>query len=297
MSLKNVFGQQQAVGLLINEIKTGNVKHSYIFYGIKGIGKKFTAIQFAKTLLCENLDSVYSCDECTNCRKIEDNAHPDVFIVDTEYQERLLDKIDKQKNIKIDTIRYIKEQASLSPYLGKYKIFIIDQIETLQKEAANSLLKLLEEPPKNCIIILVTALLGVLPKTIISRCELIKFLPLSKDIIKNLVSYDIEIPCNSMEEIFYLKQLSKFLDNLEKDLTLEETQKIADELKKDKELAKNFVAKITEKFLHQQYNNELSYDFLKDIEIYLKEFRYNIDVSLMIETILVKMRLIKCNKS
>ncbi|MFN3550324.1 MAG: ATP-binding protein [Endomicrobiia bacterium] len=297
MSLKNVFGQKQAVDLLTNEIKTGNVKHSYIFYGIKGIGKKFTALEFAKTLLCEDKKDIHSCDECISCIKIKDNTHPDVFIIDSEYQEKLLDKVDKQKNIKIDTIRYIKEQASLSPYLGKYKIFIIDQAETLQKEAANSLLKLLEEPPKNCIIILVTSLLGILPKTIVSRCELVKFLPLSRDVIKNLVYNDIEIFFNSMEDLFYSQRISKFLDILEKNPSLAEIQNIADELKKDKELAKNFVAKITEKFLHQQYNNELFYDFLKDIEFCLKEFRYNIDVGLLIETFLVKTRLILCNKS
>lgn len=296
MSLKDILGQQQAVNLLINEIKTGNIKHSYIFYGIKGVGKKFTAIQFAKTLLCEDpQNNIYSCDKCTHCEKIENRMHPDVVIIDSEYQEKLLGKIDKQKNIKIDTIRYIKEQAGLSPYLDKYKIFIIDQAETLQKEAANSLLKLLEEPPENCIVIIVTAMLGVLPKTIISRCELVKFLPFSKDVIRDLFSDDREFIFNSTEDIVYSQKLSNFLNNIE-NLNLYEIQNIADELKKDKELAKNFLYRIAEKILKEKYDNESFYDFLSELEFYLKEFKYNIDISLLIEAILVKTRLL-CNKS
>jgi DNA polymerase III delta' subunit len=296
MSLKNILGQKQAVKILLNEIRTNNVKHSYVFYGVKGVGKKFTAIEFAKSLLCDKPNDGYSCDICSHCEKISNNSHPDVVVVDTDYQERLLGKMDKQKNIKIDTIRYIKEQAFLSPYFGKYKVFVIDQAETLQKEAANSLLKLLEEPPKNCVIILITASLGVLPKTVVSRCELIKFLPFTKEVLKNFFKDETnEVVFSSMEDIFYAKKVADLEMNL-KNLSIYEIQNVAEELKKDKDLAKYFICKVINKSLSEGLKEEI-YEFISDVETYLKEFRYNIDIGLLIETILFRMRAVLCSKN
>ena len=296
MSLKNVLGQKQAVEFLLNEIRTNNVKHSYIFYGVKGVGKKFTAIEFAKSLLCDKPTNGYSCDICSHCEKISNNSHPDVIVVDTDYQEKLLGKPDKQKNIKIDTIRYIKEQAFLAPYFGKYKIFIIDQAETLQKEAANSLLKLLEEPPKNCVFILITASLGVLPKTVVSRCELIKFLPFTKEVLKSLLKKEVdEVVFSSMEDIIYAEKIAELEKNLP-NFNIYEIQGLAEELKKDKNLAKYFICRVINRILPDGLKEEI-YDFILDSESYLKEFRYNIDVGLLIETILFRMRTLLCNKN
>ncbi|MEN3014378.1 MAG: AAA family ATPase [Endomicrobiia bacterium] len=292
MSLKDVLGQSKAVEILVNEIKTGNVKHSYIFYGIKGIGKKFTALQFAKSLLCKNKEEFLSCDVCDICKKIDNNIHPDVILVDLEFQWRILEKKDTT-TISIDTIRYIKQLSGLSSYEGNNKIFIIDQAETLQKEAANSLLKLLEEPPKNCIFILIVSMLGVLPKTIISRCELIKFLPLKNEILKKILNN------HSLKSVFGSAQEINFVDKITPELEFKsilEIQKTVEGFQ-SKDAAEYFFMRVVEDFISRKdISSKTSQKFLEEIEFFLKSFRYNIDYKLLLETFLMRYSIL-CTKN
>lgn len=301
MSLKDVLGQQKVIQILLNEIKTGKVKHSYVFYGVSGIGKKFTAIQFAKSLLCDNPVDGCSCDECDNCRQIDENTHPDVIIVDFDFQERLLEK--PTSTISIATIRYIKQFSTLTPYSGKYKVVIIDFAETLQKEAANSLLKLLEEPVGNFVIILVTTSIGLLPKTVLSRSEQIKFLPLKKEVIEKLVDskkIPNELVLGSVNEVEYIERLqrSNFDVNNIKNLSLDEISWFVDEIVSDQHLASYMLVSFVEKILYlnsDNINNEV-YQFLNEIENYIRQFKFNIDWRLLFTTFLLKVKLL-CNKN
>lgn len=286
MSLRNVLGQQKAVEILLNEVKNNNLKHSYIFYGIKGIGKKFTAFQFAKSILCNNTKDGLSCDICDICNKIDERIHPDVVLVDFDFQQQLFGK-KEATSISIDTIRYIKEISILTSYEGGYKIFIIDQAETLQKEAANSLLKLLEEPPQKCVFILVVSMLGALPKTVISRCELIKFFPLNNLILKQISKNEIckESMFGSIEEIDFIKKVPQNF----KFENINEIQQMIDNLPQDKDFIKYFFIRLTEDFIFNKYNCcEDHNKFLEEIEFFLKNFRYNIEYKLLLETFLLR---------
>ncbi len=296
MSLKHVLGQQHAVNILLNEIQTKTVKHSYIFYGVKGVGKKYTAKEFAKSLLCQNQNGGYSCDTCEDCIKISDNIHPDVVLVDFDFQQQLLQKQQKSVSISIDTIRYIKQFCSLTRYSGAYKIIIIDQAETLQRDAANSLLKLLEEPPQNCIIILITTSLGLLPKTIVSRAELIKFFPLNKDILSQILPFNkiSSTILGSVEEHKYIEQIEKIEIDFN---SLTEIQSCCERISQDKEFSEYFLVWLTENFLLPKFEILSEWDkILDEVENYIKQFRFNINYQILLETFLLRIALL-CNKN
>ena len=296
MSLKKILGQQQAVDILLNELRNNTVKHSYIFFGVKGVGKKSTAIEFAKSLLCQYKKDGYSCDICEDCKKISENIHPDVILVDFDFQQRLLQKPQKSTTISIDTIRYIKQFCSLSRFCGLYKVVIIDHAETLQRDAANSLLKLLEEPPNNCVIILITTSLGLLPKTVVSRCELIKFLPLNKKVLSQILSLEENyLPVlGSVEECRYIEQLNNIDINF---FSLSDIQLCSEKIVEDKKFAEYFLVWYTENILLANFRSSDDWNkFLDEIESYIKQFRFNVNYQLLIETFLLKASLL-CNKN
>ncbi len=303
MSLKDVLGQQYAVDILTNELRLQKVKPAYLFYGIKGVGKKFTAIQFVKTLLCEEKKDIFSCDKCSTCQKVDSQTHPDVLIIDFLFQSNLLSKeISEQKVIRIDTVREVQRIANLTSYTGKLKIFIIDQAETMQSEAANSLLKILEEPPKTSLFILISAGLGHLPKTVVSRCELIKFLPLQPEVIKQIFpEIDEEIlhySCGSVENVRYIQKIKEYINTFEDIINLkyEDIKEICSQISKDKELTKYIVHILIEKLIHRIVSKEKS---LQKILIEIDEFKnyssrlvYNIDTNLLLQTFLTHLRLV-----
>ncbi len=300
MSLKDVLGQNKAVEILLNEIMCNNVRHSYIFFGVSSIGKKFTAIQFVKSLLCETPKNGLSCDICETCLKIDEGIHPDVVVVDHDFQQRLLLKQEKTTTISIDTIRYLKQFSALTTYSGKYKIAIIDSAETLQKEAANSLLKLLEEPPKNFIIILITTSLGILPKTVLSRCEQIKFMPLNQKDLEEISKEesDKNFIMGSIKEIEYQEYIKKFSFDINS-MSIYDIQIFVENITQtvDKEFIKYFFMWLIEKIFAKNFKeiNKTKYEFLLEIESYIKEFKYNIDLRILLEAFLLKVKML-CNK-
>lgn len=169
MALKNVVGQNKAINILQGTIRQGRVPSSYLFSGESGIGKKFTAINLAKTLNCLTpLSDTDSCDECASCRKINEQIHPDFLMITPEKGE-----------IKVKEIRDIESMLSFAPYEGKRKVVVVDEADKMNQSAANAFLKTLEEPPQHSLIILVSANPDLLPVTIRSRCSRISFSPLS----------------------------------------------------------------------------------------------------------------------
>lgn len=178
MSFKDIINQQKAKDIITGQLKSGKVPHAYLFLGEEGTGRKKTALELAKALNCA-AGGADACGKCQSCLKIEHSNHPDVQVVDFEYQARLENKdVEKQRSIKIDTIRAVQREVSLKPLEARWKVFIIEPAEKITLDAANCLLKTLEEPPAWTLIVLLAKNRENLPATVVSRTQLIPFAPL-----------------------------------------------------------------------------------------------------------------------
>jgi DNA polymerase-3 subunit delta' len=169
----DVIGHKEAVEKLKNAMRSGRIANAYIFSGPAGIGKEFVAINFAKALNCLSRAAEYekaesngedSCDECISCRRIDDGNHADVMLIRPE-----------GTRLKIDQVRFLQRQGAYRAIEGSYKVYIIAEAEKMTAEAANSLLKTLEEPPGAMVLILLTSVYSALLPTIRSRCQSLKF--------------------------------------------------------------------------------------------------------------------------
>lgn len=183
MGFGELKGQTKAVEIIQTGLRTGRIAHAYMFYGPSGVGKKKAALLFAQGLNCLRTEHNDPCGICQSCSKIAAGNHPDITTIFTE-----------GNSIKITQIRGLQEKAFFKCYEGNYKVIIIDEADKLTIEAANSLLKILEEPPEQTVFILLAEDMGKLPKTIISRCQPIPFLPLETKDIQNIL---IELGMNS----------------------------------------------------------------------------------------------------
>ncbi|MDD3480649.1 MAG: DNA polymerase III subunit gamma/tau [Patescibacteria group bacterium] len=154
-----VIGQDQIIKVLKNAILESKLSHAYIFSGPRGTGKTSIARILAKTVNCEKRTSYNPCGKCVTCKNIKEGQTMDLL------------EIDAASNRGIDEIRDLREKVKFAPSDSKYKVFIIDEVHMLTKEAFNALLKTLEEPPEHAIFILATTEINKVPSTIISRCQ------------------------------------------------------------------------------------------------------------------------------
>ncbi len=180
MSFEKIIGQRSAVDAIRNMIKGDRFRGTYLFLGPDGVGKRTAAIEFSKAVNCE-VEGDDACGDCESCEKIDSSNHPDIFSIFPEEASRY---------IKIEQIRGLIYQASLKPYEGKKRVFIINDAEKMTPEAQNAFLKLLEEPPQNHIFILIVSNISGLLPTVISRCRIIKFYSLSHDEIEDFLKKD-----------------------------------------------------------------------------------------------------------
>ncbi|MDD3679099.1 MAG: DNA polymerase III subunit gamma/tau [Patescibacteria group bacterium] len=170
-----IYGQDHITRVLSNALKENMVSHAYLFSGPRGTGKTSVARILAKALNCESRTGSSACGKCKSCRAIKENATLDLI------------EIDAASNRGIDEIRDLREKIKFAPSESSYKIFIIDEVHMLTKEAFNALLKTLEEPPSHAFFILATTEINRVPTTIISRCQRHDFKRIKlKDIVTRL---------------------------------------------------------------------------------------------------------------
>ena len=198
MSFDNILGQDRPKESLKKALQSGRIPNSYLFYDQDSVGKKLTAYELCKSLNCNTLGPIDSCDKCSSCLKIEKGIHPDVHILEPQIPPGA-----RQAVIKIDVIRELQKKLMYLPYEGHTKVVIINDAEKMNLQAANSFLKTLEEPPSKTLIILIASNPYQLLPTIVSRCQGIKFYPLPVEVIKKIISKHllIETGENQLEEV------------------------------------------------------------------------------------------------
>lgn len=172
MSFKNVHGHKEAIEFFQKVIKNNNLSHSYVFDGLKGIGKKHFAINLSKTIFCKN-NTLDACEVCDQCKKINHGNHLDFLIIEPD-----------GSSIKNEQIKKFQEFLSYKPNESEKKIVIINDSNLMTVSAQNTILKILEEPPAYALIIFISQNSNKLLETIQSRCQIIRFNPLKKSIIE-----------------------------------------------------------------------------------------------------------------
>jgi len=162
-TFSEIIGQEHIVKTLTNAILSGIISHAYLFYGPRGSGKTTIARLLAKALNCENRQGFEPCNKCSSCLDINEGRALDLI------------EIDAASHRGIDEIRELRDGIRFVPTKSKYKVFIIDESHQLTKEAANALLKTLEEPPDYAIFVLATTEIHKMIPTIVSRCQRFDF--------------------------------------------------------------------------------------------------------------------------
>ena len=177
----NLVGQSSIQGTLLNALKSSKASHAYLFCGPRGTGKTSTARLIAKGLNCLKLSKEGEpCDKCQNCLDITAGRMIDVI------------EIDAASNRGVDEIRELREKVRFSPSQGQKKVFIIDEVHMLTKEAFNALLKTLEEPPEHAYFVLATTEIHKVPSTIISRCQRFDFKRITPEVTAERLSFIAE---------------------------------------------------------------------------------------------------------
>ena len=226
MGWERVIGQHRVKELLRRVLSSGTVAHAHLFWGGEGVGKDAMAIEFARALNCQ-LNKIDPCGTCPSCRKIDLLQHPNldfVFALPIGKNEQSGDDpietlsedqlnavkeqlrlkaenpyhriaVPKANFIKINSIRNLRREASLSAFEGGKRVFVVSNADEMNAEASNSLLKTLEEPSSDSVFILTTSQKEQLLPTILSRCQLVQFDPLSEEELK-----DALMNRNSVEE-------------------------------------------------------------------------------------------------
>ena len=178
-----IAGQDKILALLDYSLKTNNIAHAYLLVGPRHVGKGTLALNLAQALNCDGIKP--PCGQCRSCRRILENKHADVTSTG----------LDSRMEIGIDDIRELQHLANLPPYEGKCKVFIIEDAEYLSTEAANSLLKVLEEPPPKVIWLLLAAEEQRLLPTVASRCQRLELKPMSLEQTQKILanSYNVDL--------------------------------------------------------------------------------------------------------
>ena len=184
MAARFIYGHEQQIQLLEKSLKHNRFPHTYLFSGMAGIGKKKVATALAQRIYCTgDFLSFTPCQKCPSCLKVVRGNHPDLLFLEPEGQF-----------IRIKAIRDIQEQMQYKPMEAEKRIIIIDDADKMNITSANALLKTLEEPAPNNLMILITSNPSTLLRTILSRCQQLRFAPLNRQDIMSYLQdhYDLE---------------------------------------------------------------------------------------------------------
>ena len=167
--LSSILGQEGAIAVLRRALASERVAQAFLFEGAPGVGKRTTALAFAQALECEKGNG---CGECGQCRKVAEGLHPDVIVIEPDGQF-----------IKIAQVRQVTARAAYRPHEGNARVVIFDGADAMNLEAANALLKTLEEPPAQTHFVLCSSAPERLPVTVRSRCHRVRFAPLPQGVV------------------------------------------------------------------------------------------------------------------
>ena len=212
MAFEQLIGNDKIKDILKESVKKGNILHSYLFVGNEGIGKFHFAKEFAKMVLC-----VYKngCNQCKSCKEFDTENHPDFLVVEPE-----------GNTIKVEQIRQMISKIIEKPIISDKKVYIVNDSDKMTEEAQNTLLKTLEEPPENIIIILIAKKEGKILDTIKSRCAKITFQPIEQDKLKEILKKQYQYE-NISEHL-----LTFFNGSIEKALKVKEKKEIYEQIEK-----------------------------------------------------------------
>ncbi len=191
MPFNEVKGQNQIIFALSNAIQQNRLHHAYLFAGYDGVGKFKMAMQLAQYLLCTqpypiSLDlseNIGGCGVCSACHRVEKQIHPDFHCIQREVNSNQV----LEKDIKIDKIREIQQMLGLTPFENGKRVIVIKEADRFNVTSANALLKVLEEPYPNTFFILISSRPKAILPTILSRCQVLRFSPLSEELIHDLL--------------------------------------------------------------------------------------------------------------
>jgi DNA polymerase-3 subunit delta' len=182
----NMIGHEWAVQLLKQHVILGTQRQAYLITGPESVGRRTLALRFAQAVNCpQPIEPGEPCLDCPTCGQIERMVHPDLTVVEA-------DRVGGQ--LKVDQIRGLQHGLSLAPYVAKYRIAILLRFEEANRQAANALLKTLEEPPPQVILMLTAGSADQLLPTIVSRCEVIRLRPISSGVIKEGLQTNWQVP-------------------------------------------------------------------------------------------------------
>ena len=291
MSFEKIIGNEENKILLNNIIKNNNISHSYLFYGIDGIGKSLFAREFEKMILCLNSSENKPCNECKSCLQFNSDNNPDYYEIGLE-----------ENSIKIDKIRQMQKKALEKPIISDKKVYIINDSDYMTKEAQNCLLKTLEEPPKYLTIILIASNESKLLNTIKSRCIKISFKNIENNTLKDYIHNNLgikELPSNILKaslgsigksiKILDKKDIYKNIDdifsNLENYTLLDIINNIG-QLFKDKDEIYNILDYINIIFFEKAKQNCKYVDYIKCVEETKNNLKNNCNYDMCIDNLL-----------
>lgn len=292
MSFDNLIGNEEVKEILRNSVKLNKILHSYMFIGQVGIGKTLFAKEFAKMILCQDTDNK-PCNKCKSCLELQNNNHPDFILIESE-----------DSKIKIEQIRNIQSKVLEKPIISNKKVYIIKEADTMTKEAANCLLKTLEEPPEYITIILIGSNENMFLNTIKSRCTKIYFNKIDNQTLKQFLeeNYTCDNMTDNMlkacdgsiskaisinEKIDIYKEIEKIFLNIEKFSLLDVLNKI-EYLYKNKEDIYEILDYIIILLFNKSIKNDKYIKYIEAVEQTKNSIKANSNYDMSIDNLLYK---------
>jgi DNA polymerase-3 subunit delta' len=184
MPFTDIVGHKKQLESLRSGLANNRLHHAYLFLGPDGVGKRTVALSLTKAILCQEMRHDF-CDACDNCARVQNGNHPDV---------RVVERLQKKNEITIQQVRELERELSYRSFTGGKKIAVLDPASLMNYPAQNALLKTLEEPPRDSLLILLSTSAGALLTTLVSRCMRLSFAPLPAEEVASFLTARKGVP-------------------------------------------------------------------------------------------------------